>query len=180
LPDAARLAAPVSIFTDRSIPPEHDEVTMSQHAHSASLMPALAEPPSNRQRTFLRYYTGTLIDLVVLGLFDEFSDNVWVHSFSIALLAAIVLQALLKLTIGIEHWVLGFISSDGWMKFVKLFIAWIILFGSKFVILEALSLAFGDKVRFEGMFHGIVWLIIVVVVMLAAEEAVVRFYRRLA
>jgi hypothetical protein len=63
---------------------------------------------------------------------------------------------------------------------VKLFVAWIILFGSKFVILEALSFAFGDKVRFEGIFHGIVWLIIVVVVMLAAEEIVVRFYRRLA
>ena len=59
-------------------------------------MPALAEEPSDRQRTFLRYYTGTLIDLVVLGLFDQFSDKVWVSSFGIALLAAILLQLLLK------------------------------------------------------------------------------------
>jgi len=153
---------------------------MSQHEQSAALMPALVQVPSGRQKTFLRYYTGTLIDLVVLGLFDEFSDKVWVHSFSIALLAAILLQALLKLTIAVEHWVLGFISSDGWMKAVKLLVAWIILFGSKFVILEALSRAFGEDVRFEGVLHGIVWLIIVVVVMLVAEEAVVRFYRRLA
>ena len=58
---------------------------------SETLMPALIQPPSDRQRTFLRYYTGTLIDLVVLGLFDEFSDKVWVASFSIALLAAILL-----------------------------------------------------------------------------------------
>lgn len=153
---------------------------MAKHDNSDQLMPALAQPPSNAQRTFVRYYTGTLIDLVVLGLFDEFSDKVWVHSFSIALLAAVLLQVLLKLTIIIEHWVLGFISSDGWMKVVKLFVAWLILFGSKFVILEALSFAFGNKVRFEGIFHGIVWLIIVVVVMVVAEEAVVRFYRRLA
>jgi hypothetical protein len=48
------------------------------------------------------------------------------------------------------------------------------------VILEALSLAFGESVKFEGVWHGIVWLIIVVVTMVIAEEIVVRFYRKLA
>ena len=66
------------------------------------------------------------------------------------------------------------------MVFLRFFSAWLILFGSKFVILEALSLAFGEKLRFEGVFHGIVALIVVVVTMLAAEELVVRFYRKLA
>ena len=37
----------------------------------------------------------------------------------------------------------------------------------------------GDKVRFEGMLHGLVALIIVAVTMLVAEEIVVRIYRRL-
>ena len=53
------------------------------------------------------------------------------------------------------------------------------LFGSKFVILEALALTFGDKVQFGGRWHGIVTLIVVVVAMLVAEEAIVRLYRRL-
>jgi amino acid permease len=48
------------------------------------------------------------------------------------------------------------------------------------VILEALALAFGDKVKFFGIWHGIIWLIIVVVVMLIAEEIIVRIYRKLA
>jgi len=48
------------------------------------------------------------------------------------------------------------------------------------VILEALSFAFSEDVKFEGMFHGIVWLIIVVVTMVIAEELVVRIYRKLA
>jgi hypothetical protein len=47
------------------------------------------------------------------------------------------------------------------------------------VILEALSLAFGRNVHFKGMFHGIVWLIIVVVTMVVIEELVARLYRRL-
>lgn len=155
-------------------------VTMADH--SVSLMPALAEAPSNRQRLFARYFTGTLIDLTVLGLFDEFSDKVSVQSFSITLLAAVLLQVLLKATIAVEHHVAGYFKRrpGGFMKFMRFFVAWLILFGSKFVILEALSFAFGDQVRFEGVLHGIVWLIVVVVVMLIVEELVVRFYRKLA
>ncbi len=150
--------------------------------HSETFMPALAETPSDRQRTFLRYYTGTLIDLVVLGLFDQFSDKVWVSSFGIALLAAILLQLLLKATLALEHRVAGYFKKKPGtaMKVMRFFAAWLILFGSKFVILEALALAFGEEVKFEGVLHGIVWLIIVVVTMLVAEELVVRFYRKLA
>ena len=44
---------------------------------------------------------------------------------------------------------------------------------------QALAQAFGDKVQFGGMWHGIVTLIVVVVVMLIAEEFIVRIYRRL-
>jgi len=134
------------------------------------------------QRLFVLFFTGTLIDLVVLGLFSEYSEKVYVDSFTTALLAAVVLQILLKITIAAEHRVLAlFKGKEGaaW-KSLKYFVAWLILFGSKFVILEALSLAFGDKVHFEGVLHGIVWLIIVVVAMVLAEELIVRLYRRLA
>ena len=40
-------------------------------------------------------------------------------------------------------------------------------------------MAFGDKVRFGGAFHGIVTLIVVIVAMLVAEELIVRLYRKL-
>lgn len=151
-------------------------------ATSEGLMPALAEGPSNNQRLFVRYFTGTLIDLVVLNLFAEYwGDRVTISSFTVSLLAAVVLQVLLKGTIAVEHWVAGFFKgkSGGLMTFLRFFFAWLVLFGSKFVILEALSTLFGKNVHFTGAFHGIVPLIIVVVVMLVAEEAVVRLYRRL-
>ena len=151
-------------------------------AEEDDFLPASILPPSNRQRLFLRYYTGTLIDLVVLGLFSEWSDKVAVDSFTIALLAAVLLQALLKGTIAVEHWVASHFvgKTGGWWKFTRYFCTWLVLFGSKFVILEALSFAFGEQVKFEGALHGLVWLIIVVVVMLVAEEIMVRVYRRLA
>ena len=98
------------------------------------------------------------------------------------LLAAVVLQFLLKATIAVEHRVLKKFKGKtgaGWMT-LKYFTAWLILFGSKFVILEALALTFGDKVQFEGVLHGLLWLIIVVVTMVIVEEVIVRIYRRIA
>lgn len=145
-------------------------------------LPVEATLPTDRQRLFVLFFVGTLIDLVVLGLFAEFSDKVYVDSFSTTLLAAIALQVLLKVTIWCEHRVLArFKGKTGaaW-KTGKFLVAWLILFGSKFVILEALSLLFAKDVHFEGILHGLVWLIIVVVTMVIVEELVVRLYRRLA
>ena len=153
---------------------------MASIAHD--FLPAEATIPTDRQRLFMLFFVGMLIDLVVLGLFSEFSDKVHVDAFSTALLAAIVLQILLKATIAAEHRILALFKGKtgfAWKSF-KYFVAWLILFGSKFVILEALSFAFGDKVHFEGIWHAIVWLIIVEVTMVIVEEIVVRFYRRLA
>ena len=145
------------------------------------LMPDAAGGFNNRQRLFMSYFTATLIDLVVLNLFVEYSDKVRIDSFTISLLAAILLQVLLKLTIAVEHRVAAFFKArpGGWMKFCRWFFAWLVLFGSKFVILEAIAMAFGDQVYFGGVFHGIVTLIVVIIVMLVAEELVVRLYRKL-
>lgn len=148
---------------------------------SDALMPLSVEAPTNSQRLFVRYFTGILIDLVVLNLFVEYSGKVSVDSFTTSLLAAVLLQVLLKLTIAVEHRVGAFFKQrpGGWNKFLRFFFAWLVLFGSKFVILEALAQTFGDKVQFGGMWHGIVTLIVVVVAMLVAEELIVRLYRRL-
>ncbi len=145
------------------------------------LRPAIAQTPSNRQRLFVRYFTGILIDLTVLNLFVEYSELVDIDSFTISLFAAVLLQVLLKVTIALEHRVAAYYKAKpgGFAKFMRFCTAWLILFGSKFVILEALAFAFGDDVYFGGPWHGLVILIVVVVAMLIAEEAIVQLYRHL-
>jgi len=152
------------------------------------LMPAMESMPEHAQgwtdgqRLFLLYYTGTLMDLVVLNLFAEYWDKVFVSSFTVSLAAALVLQLLLKGTIAVEHKIAKYWKSrgpGGWNTFMRYFCAWLVLFGSKFVILEAIVQIFGEQVHFGGMLHGVVTLIVVVVVMLVAEELVVRIFRRI-
>jgi len=146
------------------------------------LLPASAELPSNKQRLFIRYFTAILIDLVVLNLFVEYSEHVVIDSFTISLFAALLLQVLLKLTLAIEHRVAAYFKArqGGFARFMRYFSAWLLLFGSKFVILETLDIAFGDNVYFGGPLHGLVVLIVAVIAMLVAEEAIVQLYRRLA
>jgi hypothetical protein len=143
---------------------------------------ASANAASNNQQLFLRYFTAILIDLVVLDLFAEYWDLVTIESFSISLLAALLLQVLLKLTLVVEHQVaLLFKGKSGAMaKFLRVFCAWVVLFSSKFIILFAIDFVFGEAVLFGGPFHGVVVFIAVVIAMLATEELIVRFYRSLA
>ena len=142
---------------------------------------ASAEAPSNRQRLFNRYFSAALLDMAVLGLFAEYWRFVTIDSFTIILLTAVVLQVLLKATLALEHRVGAFFATrpGALMKFARIFTAWFILFSSKFVILGAIAIIFRDRVNFSGPLHGVVAFIVVVFVMLAAEELIVRFYRRL-
>jgi len=130
-----------------------------------------------RQQLFVRYFTAVLIDLTVINLFDEYWDYVVIDSFTISLLTALLLQVLLKITIKIEHRIGDFFRAKPGIhaKVLRVLSAWAVLFGSKFAILEAVNIAFGERVVFSGPFHGIVAFITVVVVMLVAEVSVVRF-----
>jgi hypothetical protein len=143
---------------------------------------ASAKAISSKQQLFLRYFTAILVDLTVLNIFAEHWSHVTIHSFTISLFAAVLLQVLLKLTLMIEHRAANYFNSKqgAAARVMRYFSAWAILFISKFVILGAINFAFGDSIVFSGPVHGVVAFIIVVVVMLAAEEAIVRIYRRLA
>lgn len=123
---------------------------------------------SKRQALFIRYVTAILIDLTVLNLFNEYWSYVHISSFTISLLAAIVLQLMLQITFKIEHRIGSYLSTKG-KKWLRLLTAWALLFGSKLAILWILGFLFGDKIMFKGPFHGVVAFVLVIMAMLATE-----------
>ena len=133
---------------------------------------------TNRQRFFIRYLLFVLVDLTVLNLFVEYWHHIVIDSFTISLFAACVLQVLLRLTTKIERRIaVHFKVQSGKGALVKRFLAtWVVLFLSKFVILEAVDLVFGDHVDFGGIFPFIV----VVSAIFVSELILTRIYSRLA
>ncbi len=137
---------------------------------------------SNHQHLFIKFILAILVDLMVLGLFNEFWEYVVIDSFSIALIAALLLQVLLKLTLVLEHKVAAYFNKKtGTLPKVMRFLsAWAILFVSKLIILEAINYAFGDHVLFLGPYHGIIAFIVVVIAILVAEGIISKIYKSLA
>ncbi len=138
--------------------------------------------PSLKQQIFLRYLTWTLIDLTVLNFFAEYWDKVTITSFGVSLFVAIVLQALLKMTISLEHRISDYMKSNEKLnkRILHIFSTWFVLFASKFVMLWVLQLLFGDAIIFTGAYHGVVAFIVVVITILAVEYLFKRLYDALA
>jgi hypothetical protein len=138
--------------------------------------------PSPKQQIFLKYLTWTLVDLAVLNFFAEYWDKVTITSFGISLFIAIVLQALLKMTIALEHRISDYMKSNEKLnkKVLHILVTWFILFTSKFVMLGVLQFLFSDSIVFAGAYHGVVTFIVVVITILAVEYLVTRLYDALA
>lgn len=129
---------------------------------------------SFRQRVFIRYLIAILIDLTILNLFVEFWDAVVIESFSISILVALILQILLRLTMMFEHKVANhYKSKPGKINvFLRWFTAWLILFGSKFLILFVIDIVFGSQVEFSNV---IVFIVVVIAIVLV-EFLVTRLF----
>ena len=136
---------------------------------------------NKRQHLFIKYTFAILIDLTVLNLFDEFSTFVTLDSFSISLIAAILLQLLLQITLKIEHKVAEYFKKKEGLK-AKIYrglSAWGILFISKLVMLKAIEVLFPLNIHFSGPVHGAVAFIAVIVSMILAEQAIMRINQML-
>jgi hypothetical protein len=140
-----------------------------------------AGPFSKRQQMFLRYTYLVLVDLTVLNLFDQYWDWVDIEFFSISLLAAILLQVLLQVTIAIEHRIADYFKQKPgkWAVKARVLVTIFIIIGSKFAILWAISFAFGDSVLFTGPKNGLVAFYAVVIAIVVTEQIFFKIYRSL-
>ncbi len=136
---------------------------------------------TKHQQLFFRHTFMVFVDLTVLNLFNQFWDYVFIESFLISLLAAVLLQVMLKLTIAIEHYAAGYFKDKPGLKpkILRGLSAWAILFVSKLVILELINLSFGKSVLFSGPVHGLVAFLIVVMAIILTEQAFSRLYQSL-
>ena len=124
------------------------------------------------------YTLAVLVDLTVLNLFEEYWSYVTIQSFTISLAAAILLQVLLKLSIAAEHRIANYFKSKKGVspKVLRGLSTYVILVGSKIIMLEAINLMFGDKVVFTGPLNGVVAFFAVIFIILIAEITVGKIY----
>lgn len=125
---------------------------------------------SGGQSVFTSWTTEVLLNIIVLGLFVEYSDGIVIDSFTIVIFTAVVLKALLGVTFAVEHRARNFFWRRGGTinRVLGVVTMWAILFSSKFVILEIIDIIFRDDVEIDGF----VPLVLLIITMIVAERAV--------
>ena len=132
---------------------------------------------TRNQGRFISWVTEVLIDIVVLNLFVEFVNTIVIDSFWISVLTAVLLKLMIDAVKGLERRVHSYFwAKDGviW-RALGLATVFSILFLSKFVILEAVNIVFGDHVELGHLIE----IVAIIVTMLVVRAALQFVYERL-
>ena len=130
---------------------------------------------TRRQQVFGGATLNILVNVVVLNLFVEFADEVVIDSFWISVLTAVLLTAMIGLLSRFEHRIHHvFFERHSW-NVAGVIVIWLVLFGSKFVILEVVDIVFGDHVSLGHLLE----VILIVVAMMVAAQIMQALYDRL-
>jgi hypothetical protein len=123
------------------------------------------------QLVYVGWTLTLLAYIVVLNLWVELNDKVVIDSFVISIATAAVLLALLVLILGFEHRVKAwFAQREGTVyRLLGAASTLLILFLSKFVILEVVDIVFGEHVEL-GSFVDVLLLVLLLIV---AQRAMV-------
>ncbi|MFC2054784.1 hypothetical protein ACFLV7_10915 [Chloroflexota bacterium] len=126
------------------------------------------------QEIFLSWTKDVLIYILVLNLFVEYNSKIVIDSFTISIFTAIVLKILLDIILRFEHIVGDFFKArpGKLSNFLRIISTWVILFLSKFLILEVIDLIFGDHVELGKLLD----VIVLVISLMVAREVFQRIY----
>ena len=132
---------------------------------------------TDRQAQFASWSMDLLIDVVVLNLFVEFNHSVVIDSFYISILTAVLFRLLLGATFQLEHRVKQYFGSKTFKaaRALAAILMFLILFTSKFVILEVIDVVFGDHVSLGGFLE----IVIIAVTVVVAESSFRAIFDRL-
>jgi hypothetical protein len=134
------------------------------------------EPPE----TIEPYVAATVVDIfvyvVVLNLFVEYFPLVLSETFTLSLLTAGLLKGILEVVLAAKNRVKRRFrqASTPVGKAVAAFALWILLFGSKFLVLEAIDLVFGASVSLGGFIS----VSLLILVLLLSRALVRRLLQR--
>jgi len=128
---------------------------------------------------FLIFTLFVLADLTVINLFDEYASSYFhISSFTASIVMAIILQILLVITIKIEHKIADFFKSkEGAMNLMlRILVTWVLLFGSKIIMMKIVDLILGNKIEYYGPYHGLGAFVLIIIGMIIAENLLKKVF----
>jgi hypothetical protein len=128
--------------------------------------------PKKNQLVFHELFVGTLIYVLVLGLFADYTSVVSANSFSTIVYASAILQILTYLAFVLKGEIVARLKHQQGLvfKILMVFSVWLVMFLSKFVFIAALGVVLGEYITVYGFFG-----ILAVVVSVTAVHRLAQF-----
>jgi hypothetical protein len=119
-----------------------------------------------------------LVYVVVLNLFVEYLPQVLTETFTLSLLTAVLLKGVLEVVVAAKNRVKARLRAASTLsgKVIAAVMLWIVLFGSRFLVLEAVDFVFGDSVSLGGFF-SVTLLILTLLLSRAAVQRLLQSHR---
>ena len=127
------------------------------------------------------WYVSWTVDLlvytVVLNLFDEYVAGVTIGSFTLSILTAALLKVMLVLLHRVENRLQHYFERKGTTsaKIVGAVLVFVIVFAEEYVILDVVSLVFGDEVELGQIME----VFALILTMMIAQRLMIWGFRRL-
>jgi len=118
---------------------------------------------TKKQLAFQELFIGTLIYVIVLGFFSDYTSIVYAKSFSTIFFTSLVLEVLTYFAFQLKGLIIHWLKDrEGRIyRLLTFFCLWLIMFLSKFVFIIALDIFFGTYIKVNGFF-GILAVVICV------------------
>ncbi|MEO1559757.1 MAG: hypothetical protein AAFS12_09025 [Cyanobacteria bacterium J06632_19] len=139
--------------------------------------------PNSRQISFTRHLIGVLLNLTVLGLMEQYWQYVFIETFTLLFLVALIIQVVLKLTMDLIHRLFAFLFAEksGFSILLgKAIIYLVIDVSSKVILLLSIHSVFGKSILFGGAGDGNIAFAVVTLAMLLTEQFFLRIHNRLS
>ena len=135
-------------------------------------MPVASQTGSRRSRLIAPAdIVDVFVYVVVLNLAAEYLPNVIAETFSLSLLSAVLLKVVLEIVLALKDRIKARFKAATTVvgKGLAGLTLWVLLAGSKFLVLELIALVFGDAVSLGGF-----WSVSALIIVLMLARSGVR------
>jgi hypothetical protein len=128
------------------------------------------------QRIYVNWLMDILTYVIILNLFNQYFDNFYINNFALSILVAISMKMLMVVILALKDLTSGYFKSKqtSWSGFASLFTKFLILFSSKFVVLEVLNWKYNDLVNIDGFVAVTVLILTMIIVRIVLEKIFVK------
>jgi len=141
----------------------------------AKKQPVIAHQ-THAQQIFFSWFVDVLTYILILNLLNQYVDWLYIDNFALSVLVALAMKVMMVLILGLKDVASRTIKSLDLKRSrgAEVFVKFLILFSSKFFVIEVLNLLFNEYVNVNGFFSATALILVLMLSRLFLEAVYLK------